>query len=135
MKYVLKATAQTTMAVSHAPLPAGTAYELDGTFELIDLNAMITRGRRDITAYEVDGDSMLPSIVPGSLVFVDPERVPKSGDVVCLCHNGKNSVKRIEIKTNGLYLVSSNANYPKTKVTAEDTVFILGVVLGSLQMF
>lgn len=123
------------MPFSHAPIAAGTAYELDEGFDLIDLNAWITGGHEGVTLYQVSGSSMVAEIQPGAVICVDPTVVPKNGDIIAVCHNGKNSVKRLEIQANGLYLVSSNKEYPKTAVKETDSLYVLGVVRASINMF
>ncbi len=123
------------MPFSQSPLPAGDAYEPDTGYDLIDINALVTRGHPDVRAAEITGDSGVPTIHPGSIVFYDCATPPKQGDMVVACLNGRNCVKILDLKHNGLFLVSANKGYPPTEVTKSDELYILGVVIGSLQLF
>lgn len=116
-------------------LAAGDASEVCEDYELLDINELITGGREGYVAYRVTGDSMLESIKPGYIVFVDPYCEPKLGDTIVSRINGKNCVKIFERNRKGLYLISANKAYKPRRVTKLDDFQILGVVKGHLAVY
>ncbi|NNE65588.1 MAG: nickel-type superoxide dismutase maturation protease [Pyrinomonadaceae bacterium] len=63
--------------------------------------------------YQIEGDSMTPTLQPGDEVVIDPRGMLNSGDIVVIRHPFKSDVvmvKRIEeIEEDGsLYLLSDN---------------------------
>lgn len=69
-------------------------------------------GWREI--FIIKGDSMLPTLKQGDLVFINPSAKPKIGDIVLFRHPFKQSVKAVkrlaQITADGRYfLVGDNA--------------------------
>jgi SOS-response transcriptional repressor LexA len=124
---------------SHRQLPlalsliaAGNAAEITDDYELLDINSLITNGREGYVAFEVTGDSMVDKIPPGSLVFVDSYAEPQNGSIVAVSVNGRTCIKIFKHSGAGLYLVSTNRDYPAKEVTNSDNFHILGVVKAHL---
>jgi len=59
----------------------------------------------------VMGDSMVPTLVPGTVVLgVRPRRL-KVGDIVVIYHEGLDKIKRVkEVQYNKVFLVGDNPN-------------------------
>ena len=121
------------MATSH--LSAGPAVEVTEDHCLLDVTALVTKGRQGFIAYEVSGDSMMESIPSGAVVFVDPYAEPKSGDIIAANVNGGICIKRLQISQRRLYLVANNSQYKPREIKESDTLQILGVVKGSLNLY
>lgn len=116
-------------------ISAGTGVEISEDYELLDVNALITRNRDGFVSFTVTGNSMVDSIRAGDLVFVDTYAQPINGSVIAACVNGLTCVKIFQQKPTGLYLVSANKTYEPRRVTSTDSFAILGVVRGSLALY
>lgn len=85
----------------------------------------------------VRGDSMSPRIRSGDVVFVDIEdHQPYDGGLFVIVLHGHALVKRLEIRTDGLHIVSLAAPdrpdiLPPNKM---DSLHIAGRVLGAIQL-
>jgi SOS-response transcriptional repressor LexA len=121
------------MAVSM--IAAGSASEVVADYHLVDLNDLITRGREGFLAFEVTGDSMVPDIRPGYVVFVDSWADVRNGDVVAAETNGLTSIKIFQRQQNSLFLVPTNGDYRTHEITAKDEFRVLGVVKGHLAIY
>lgn len=116
-------------------LSAGPAAEMDEGYALLDVNALITQGREGCVAFVVTGDSMRPDILPGYIVFIDPNREPLNGNTVAVSVNNETCIKLFEQDQRRLYLVPKNGDYPITEVKASDSFHILGVVMSHLAVY
>lgn len=56
---------------------------LNGEFELLDINELITKKQKGIIAYRLTGVSEVEAISKGDFLFVNPKISPKLNDVVC----------------------------------------------------
>lgn len=124
-----------TVPIADNFIAAGAAVEIGDSHTLLDVNALITRGRDGFIAFEVTGDSMIDHIRPGNIIFVDTWAEARNGDVVAATVNGLTCVKILQRSTRGLYLVSANADYTPREITARDTFAVLGVVRGHLALY
>ncbi len=98
-------------------------------WEFLDINDLITGGKKGILAYTVTGDSMREDIKPGSVIFTDPSREAQKGDVIVLRQNGRNCVRVYEEnQQKGLYLVVGNKPHIQPKPDGADKN--LGVAVG-----
>jgi SOS-response transcriptional repressor LexA len=134
MKQVgLKLKSEHPIPMTNSYISAGnTAIEAGDDFFLLDINKLVTGGREGFVAFEVTGDSNVPDIRPGNIIFVDTWAVPKNGDIIAATINGLTCVKEFEFTQQGLYLVSKNRKYPPRKVRPEDDFSVLGVYCGHL---
>lgn len=116
-------------------LSAGSAIEIAEDFDLLDINEMITKGRDGFIAFVVTGDSMVPDIRPGYIVFVDSWSEPQNGDIVVSCVNDRINVKKFLRRPGELFLVPSNGRHHAHRIRAEDDFKIVGVVRGHLAVY
>ncbi len=121
--------------LAYSLISAGAAVEIqDDGYGLLDINALVTKNR-DCIAFIVTGDSMMDTIQPGNLVFVDPHREPRNGDIVVVSINGANCIKIFERTERNLYLVPNNDDHPVREVHASDSFHVLGVVKAHLAVY
>lgn len=81
----------------------------------------------------VRGDSMYPDIKNGDVVMVDTARNYYSGDGIYLINvNNYTFVKRLQMLTNGLNVLSTNPKYMSQIIPADemDTVHVGGRIVG-----
>jgi len=116
-------------------ISAGPAAEIGEDFRLLDINELVTRGREGYIAFELTGDSAIPDIQPGNLVFVDTWAMPRNGDVIASSVNGLTCIKIFQNSSKGLYLISKNTAYKPREITEKDTFHVLGVVRGHLAIY
>lgn len=131
----LAAHSHRSIPLALSPIQAGPAAEVGEDFRLLDVNALITGNREGFVAFEVTGDSGVPYIHPGNLIFVDTWRQPEHGQVVAVEVDGLVAVKKFERSRRGLYLVSANVKYPPREITAKNAFRVLGVVRGHLAVY
>lgn len=124
-----------TVPIADSFIAAGAAVEIGDAHTLLDVNALITRGRDGFIAFEVTGDSMIDQIRPGNIIFVDTWAEARNGDVIAATVAGLTCVKIFQNTSHGLYLVSANADYKPREITARDNFHILGVVRGHLALY
>lgn len=113
-------------------ISAGVASEMVDDFHLIDVTNLITGGREGFIAFEVTGDSMIPYIQPGNVVFVDTYAEPHNGSVVACDVDGATCIKIFEQRKCGLFLVAANGDHPTREITEKNEFRILGVVRAHL---
>lgn len=85
----------------------------------------------------VVGDSMLPEYTPGRLIFVDPERLPQSGDdvVAIMTETGEATFKRfIEEPGSGKMLKAINPAWHMPYITINGNCRLVGVVVADMRM-
>lgn len=116
-------------------LSAGAGYEVSEDFDLLDVNNFITRGRDGFIAFILDGTSMVPTIRPGDMVFVDTWAEPKNGDKIVSSINGLLTVKIFENSGRGLFLVPKNGDFAEREVRPNDNFRIIGVVRAHLAIY
>jgi len=97
------------------------------------IRSELRRHPKDLFLLTVDGDSMVPTLVPGEIVLVDRTVRKVSSDAIYLVRAfGGIMVKRAELHSDGLHLRSDNPAYhERVIVNAEldETVEILGRVI------
>lgn len=85
----------------------------------------------------VVGDSMLPEYTPGRLIFVDPERLPQSGDdvVAIMTETGEATFKRfMEEPGSGKMLKAINPAWHTPYITINGNCRVVGVVVADMRM-
>lgn len=135
MKQLLTTRSQQKIPLAITPIQAGYPSWVAEEFALLDVAALISKGNPGILAFEVTGDSMVPAIEPGSLIFVDPTKEPRNGDVVAAEVDSAVCVKIFQRSTKGLYLVSANGDYPPREITEADNFRVLGVLRAALALY
>lgn len=93
-------------------------------YELLDVNELITGGREGFIAYRITGCSEVEYIQQNYIVFANPKKEPKQGDLVVYKNNGNNCIKIYQPQIK-LYLVGKTP--PK-----QNDHFVLGVVTAHL---
>ena len=100
----------------------------------IDLNAYISSNPTSTFLVKVEGDSMIGvNIVPGDLAVVDKSRTAKSGEIVLAFVAGEFTIKRLEIRADGAYLLAENIKYKPIRVTEAESGRVWGVVVGMVR--
>lgn len=86
-------------------------------------------------AFEIEGPAMLaadrPSLAPGAIVIVDPERAPESGSLVCvrLAPGQPPTVRQYLIEAGRAYLAARNPAWPERIAPLPAAAHILGRVV------
>jgi len=109
----------------HAGAPTVAVEEIEG-FLPLPINP---QAHPHAFLLRVKGDSMIGAhIANGDLVVVDPDSQVRDGDI-CVAINGDDaSVKKLEKRRNGFYLVPMNENYQAIYITRETQ--IIGKIIG-----
>ena len=97
--------------------------------------------RRYITASDdlfgiyVRGDSMKDAqLSTGDLLFVDPKKDPRNGEIVVAAVEGEPTIKRYYREESGVVLRPENKKYKPIHVSRSDENFkVLGVVVGMIR--
>ena len=132
---VIMAYSKNTTPLALSSLSAGRGAEIAGDYDDLDVNELITKGKDYFVAYPITGDSMVPTIPSGSVVFVDPMALPQSGQPVVCRLNGLYSVKYFRRSGPRLYLVPANGDYETREVFERDDFEVMGVVKANLQLW
>lgn len=81
------------------------------------------------------GPSMRPKIDHGEVVFVDSTVTSFDGDAIYVINvNGETQIKILQMRPDGLYVVSANDAYPSYRIEDPEGLFIGGRVLSVLGM-
>lgn len=105
---------------------------VDSNLENIDVPAFLTKGKRDLFALKVKGDSMIDAFVAdGDVVIMHPIGHPENGDMVAawLEDSSEVTLKRFYLTGDMVSLVPENANMKPIKVKASN-VSVRGRVVG-----
>ena len=79
-------------------------------------------------ALEVKGDSMAPRIEDGDIIVVSPKLDARSGDICVVRVSDEDTVKRVKIDENLIYLIPLNPEYEPMAVKKRDVTFMWKVV-------
>ncbi len=116
----------------YGTIPAGFATDRQQESERslsIDLESLGLRGRSQIFALEVRGDSMIGRhIVDGDIALLDRGVLPTSGDVVAALIDRESTLKTFALKDGRPVLRAENANYPE--MIASEELLIQGVLVA-----
>ncbi len=111
------------------PSPAQDYMELS-----IDLNQELIKHPASTFYGRVSGLSMVDEgIEDGDILVVDKSLEVQSGDLAVCFIDGEFTLKRVEIETEVIWLVPSNPQYPKIKVTADNDFIVWGVVTYTIK--
>jgi DNA polymerase V len=96
----------------------------------LDLNDHLIKHPSATFFVKVKGDSMIKAgIHSGDILVVDRSLEPRDKKIVIAVVNGEFTVKRVQKKTNKLYLISENDHYEPMEVKEDMDFEIWGVVL------
>lgn len=79
-------------------------------------------------ALEVKGNSMAPRIEDGDIIVVSPKLDARSGDICVVRVNDEDTVKRVKIEDQLIYLIPLNPEYEPMAVKKRDVTFMWKVV-------
>lgn len=129
---------------SHQPLPlfshkvvAGFPSPADDNIEYaLDLNQQLIKRPETTFLLKVQGDSMKKvGIHNGDILVVDRSLEPSDGKVVIAALDGELTVKRLSIKSTGMWLVPENDHYLPIPVRENSDMVIWGVVTATIRQF
>lgn len=106
------------------PSPAQGEYA-----DSIDLNrALITNPAATFCA-RVIGNSMVEAgINEGDLLIIDRSLTPHDGNIAVCFVDGDFTVKRLNVRDDGIYLTPANAKFPELRVSEDSNFQVWGVV-------
>lgn len=119
-------------------VPAGTPDTAAGEIEeYLDMPASWIRGKKNIYALKVNGDSMKDiGIMHGDTLLVEAREKAKHGQVVIASINGEVTVKTLSISGGGsVSLVPENPAYRPIAISADMDFRILGIVLAAVRHY
>lgn len=100
------------------------------------LRSMTSAPLSEIGVFQVDGDSMEPTINNRDWIFVDRRRVRLTNPgIYCLNFEGDALVKRAaqHLQTGVVTLISDNAKYPVQEITGGERLIVVGRVFLSIR--
>ena len=111
-------------------VPAGfPSPAQDYVDEGIDLNRELIRHPASTFCARVAGDSMRDcGIDDGDLLIIDKALTPKEGSVAVCFVDGEFTLKRISIRTDGIWLEPANPQYQALQVTDGSNFLVWGIV-------
>ena len=112
------------------PVPAGFPLPADDHFDgPFDLAKHLFRHPASTFLARVSGDSMIGAgIHPGDLVAVDRALRARHGSIVVAVVEGKQTLKRLQVRAGEPWLVAENARYPPLAVSRDTGLVVWGVV-------
>ncbi|KPF47088.1 phage repressor protein [Rhizobium sp. AAP43] len=138
--------ARTTMLQDVPVMGTAAGSHLRGAFEfeggIVDYvrrpPALV--GTRDIYALFVEGVSMEPQYFPGDLIYVNPHKPPRSGDIVVIqCRNSANEPSEATLGifrgTNTKFVVIGKRNPVADIEISRETVKSIHKVLSNNELF
>lgn len=111
-------------------VPAGfPSPAQDSNSDSIDLNRELIHNPSSTFCARVCGDSMIDcGISDGDLLIIDKAITPQDGSIAVCFIDGDFTVKRLTIKSDGIYLTPENKRYPPLKVPESSNFQIWGIV-------
>lgn len=79
-------------------------------------------------ALEVKGNSMAPRIEDGDIIVVSPKLEARSGDICVVRVNEEDTVKRVKMEEQTIYLLPLNPEYEPMAIKKRDVTFVWRVV-------
>lgn len=104
---------------------------LYATENIVDYEEIAPNLQGEFFALRVRGDSMSPRIMEGDIVIVEKKDVCNSGDVCVVMIDGElATIKRVDIKPNGIILMPFNNKYEPSYYTNDEVVSLPVQVIG-----
>ncbi|MBP0618261.1 translesion error-prone DNA polymerase V autoproteolytic subunit [Jiella sp. KSK16Y-1] len=101
----------------------------------LDFNELIVTNPPATFAVRVAGESMTGAgIFPGDIAVVDRSRAPVNGCIVLACLDGEFTIKRYQVRANGVTLKAENPAFPSLDIGEGQDLEIWGVVSRSIRM-
>ena len=102
---------------------------LDFMEKSIDLNKALSENALATFYIKVDGNSMIDAgIHDKDVLVVDRSLEPQNNKIAVCFIDGEFTVKRIQLKKDGLCLLPENANYSPIKINEENQLIVWGIV-------
>ncbi len=102
---------------------------LDFMEKSIDLNKALSENALATFYIKVDGNSMIDAgIHDKDVLVVDRSLEPQNNKIAVCFIDGEFTVKRIQLKKDGLWLLPENANYSPIKINEENQLIVWGIV-------
>ena len=102
---------------------------LDFMEKSIDLNKALSENALATFYIKVDGNSMIDAgIHDKDVLVVDRSLEPQNNKIAVCFIDGEFTVKRIQLKKDGLWLLPENANYSPIKIKEENQLIVWGIV-------
>lgn len=102
---------------------------LDFMEKSIDLNKALSENALATFYIKVDGNSMIDAgIHDKDVLVVDRSLEPQNNKIAICFIDGEFTVKRIQLKKDGLWLLPENANYSPIKINEENQLIVWGIV-------
>ncbi len=115
--------------------PAGSPFlSQENVLENFEVRNYISASN-DVFGVYVKGDSMKDALlITGDLVFVDPKKSPRNGEIVVALVEGEPTIKRYYEEDNAVVLKPENKKYNPIIIRQSDESFcVLGVVMGVIR--
>ncbi len=119
-----------SIPILESAIPAGFPSPAEGLpSDSIDLNRELIAHPSSTFCARVTGDSMIDSgISDGDLLIIDKSLDARNGSIAVCFIDGEFTLKRISIKSDGLYLEPTNPRYRAIKVTEDSNFNVWGRV-------
>jgi DNA polymerase V len=102
----------------------------------IDLNKEFIKNPSSTFFGRVMGDSMNDvGISDGDLLIIDKSLEPTAGKIAVCFLDGEFTVKQIELRDDGCFLVPANAKFKPIQVTADNDFIVWGIVVHVIKSF
>lgn len=121
---------QAKMPLFQSSVAAGFPSPADDFIDKrLDLNELLIKHPAATFFVRVDGNSMIRAgIRTGDILVVDKSLEPKEQSIVIASIDGEFTVKRIQKKSDDLYLIPENPRFTPTKITKTMDFEVWGVV-------
>lgn len=111
------------------PVSAGTGNFLDSDcYEMIDAGDDVPYNAT--FALTISGDSMMPTLEDGQIVWVCQQSTLQPGEIGIFCLNGQAFCKELMQDEKGVVLYSHNPAYRPIRVSEYDELLVFGKVVG-----
>ncbi|MFO7869121.1 MAG: translesion error-prone DNA polymerase V autoproteolytic subunit [Bacteroidales bacterium] len=102
----------------------------------IDLNKEFIKNPSATFFGRVSGDSMQDvGIHDGDLLIIDKSLEPQNGKIAVCFIDGEFTVKQIEMREGGFFLVPANSKFKPLQVTEDNDFIVWGIVVHVIKSF
>ena len=111
------------------PVSAGSGEYLDSdNYELTEVGDEVPQAAD--YGVRISGDSMYPLFANKQVVWVKQQRAVENGDIGIFYYMGDSYIKKLEVRKDGMFLVSVNPEYKPIKIVERDEFRVFGKVIG-----
>lgn len=95
----------------------------------ISLDKVLVKNFEATFYAKADGTSMIGAgIDDGDIMVIDRSIEPTDGKIAVCCIDGEFTVKRIQIKKDGVYLMPENKTFQPIKIEEDNKLLVWGIV-------